>query len=318
MELEPMKILVFGGAGFIGSNLVEAMSCEGHTITIVDNLTTSFKGFSDIYSYPIHNMDIRQFNHFQNLKVDADVVVHLAASGNVVQSISNTRENFETNVVGTLNVLEFTRLNKIPKLIFASTGGAIMGNTMPPVSESSLPSPISPYGASKLAGEGYCEAYANSFGLNITALRFGNVIGKYCSSKQGIMNKVFDAILHDQTFNVYGDGLNTRDYVPVSNIVQGIISACKTNSVGFRRYHLSTGIETSILDFLQLCFEASGTNHQTLKISYLPDRLGEVSKNFANYDLAKNQLKYSPDVTLLEELKNAWNWYSRFDKKQKN
>ena len=172
-----MKVLITGGAGFIGSNLANRLSSLGNNITVFDNLSSGTKDYLCEKNISFVEGNILDFDRLTSVMCGHDAVIHLAARGNVVESINGTRLNFDTNVLGTLNCLEAAKNNNVKKFIFSSTGGALMGNTPPPVDEKSVPKPISPYGASKLAAEGYCSAFSASFGFDIVILRFANVYG---------------------------------------------------------------------------------------------------------------------------------------------
>ena len=158
-----MRILITGGAGFIGSNLANRLSSVGENITVYDNLSSGREDYLCEKNISFVEGDILDFDSLTSAIAGHDVVIHLAAKGNVVESINEPRVNFDTNVLGTLNCLEAANNNNVKKFLFASTGGALMGNTPPPVDEKSVPKPISPYGASKLAAEGYCSAFSSEF-----------------------------------------------------------------------------------------------------------------------------------------------------------
>ena len=175
----------------------------------------------------------------------------------MIESV-NPRQNFDVNVGGTLNCLEAAKVNSCKKFIFASTGGALMGNAPPPVSENSVPSPLSPYGASKLAGEAYCQAYSKSYGLHTLIFRFANVFGKYSLHKQGVFNKFFECITSGRPLQIYGTP--TRDFIYADDLVTGIIEGTERAP---KRRHFSPelGTETKILDFAKLLFKEYGSEH---------------------------------------------------------
>ena len=307
------NILITGGCGFIGSNLVDAISNSDYELTILDNFTHGKLGY--INETKISNLiegDIRDQRMLNKVVADQDIIIHLAAFGSVVDSVSNPNENFQINALGTFNVLEAARCANVTKVIFASTGGALFGNAMPPVDENSLPKPISPYGASKLSGEGYCSAFATAYGMNITALRFANVIGPNSWHKKGAITAFFKSIIKEENIIIYGDGSATRDFLYVEDLCNGIMSAVKLDDDGFSIFHLSSGKDVSIKELAYLCKEVADVpNHPVL---YESKRAGEIEKNFANYDLAENKLNFIPMISLTDGLKRTWNSYQDYYK----
>ena len=149
-------------------------------------------------------------------------VIHLAAAGSVIKSIEDPATNFDVNVLGTFRVLDAARRAGVERTVQASTGGALIGDATPPVDERSLPKPISPYGASKLAGEGYAYAFSQCYGLRTVSLRFANVYGPWSARKQGAMNMFFQAIHRGEPMVIYGDGTSSRDYTHVDDIATGL------------------------------------------------------------------------------------------------
>ena len=160
------KVLVTGGCGFIGANLVRILLDKGQQVAIFDNLSKGNRDYIDDLDVTFIEGDIRDAGALGEALAGADRVVHLAAYGSVVESVEDPQTNFEMNVVGTFNVLNQAVKHNIAKLVFSSTGGALIGDAIPPVNEQSLPKPISPYGAGKLCAEAYCHAFSKSYGIN--------------------------------------------------------------------------------------------------------------------------------------------------------
>jgi UDP-glucose 4-epimerase len=302
------RILVTGGCGFIGANLVPLLHANGHEITILDNLARGSKDYlDDLEAYQIVEADIRNEEAVCEVAKGHDVIIHLAAEGSVVESVAAPEENYSVNVEGTFKVLNAARRVGIGQIIFSSTGGALIGNSEPPVNEQSVPRPISPYGASKLAGEGYCCAFANAYDLSITALRFANVVGPISWHKKGAVTAFFKAIMNDDTIHIYGDGNATRDFLYVEDLCLGIIAALDTKKTGFNVFHLASGREVSIKELAKIaCRVALVPDHPIL---FNPKRKGEVERNFATYDLAKKELGFHPRVSIEEAMMLTWNWF---------
>lgn len=307
------KILVTGGCGFVGSNLVKMLADEGHAITIFDNFRTGSPDFlDDKKKYKLIVGDICNSSAINFAAQGMDAVIHLAASGSVVDSVASPENNFQTNVRGTFCVLDACRLAGVGKVIFSSTGGALIGNAAPPVSEQSVPRPISPYGASKLSGEGYCCAFSHAYGMSITALRFANVVGPVSWHKKGAVTAFCKAIMENKPITIYGDGTSTRDYLFVEDLCRGIIAALRSPALGFHVYHLASGRETSILELAKLIRKVAGEPEHP--IVFAEKRAGEVERNFADFSLAEAELGFSPRVSLEEAVDRTWSWLQQYGK----
>lgn len=308
-----MKILITGGCGFVGTNLIEAILKSKSFVTniaAVDSLVSNTKNEKYISSdVSIFRADLSDTTQVEKYLDSNTIVVHLAALGNVVDSVANPFANFEENVKKTLILLESMRRKECNKIVFSSTGGALMGNTCPPVDETSLPAPISPYGASKLACEGYIRSYCQSYGFSSVVLRFGNVYGKYSSHKKGVINRWISLATQNQDIVIYGDGSSTRDYVHVSDICAGIVKSIHTisDSEGgnFDIFHLSSGVETSLSDLASLIVNKTNSSSN---IRYKASRKGEVERNFASYSKASKVLDYSPSVSINSGLESTIQW----------
>ena len=296
-----MRVAITGACGFVGSNLVVQLAAQEAELILIDNFSRApVNNLPPEFRSSVIEVDIRDCFGLQEALRGIDILIHLAAFGSVVESVENPIDNFEINVTGTFNVLEAARVCRVRKVIFASTGGALIGNATPPVTETSLPRPISPYGASKLAGEGYCSAFANAFDIDITALRFANVTGPRSLHKRGAVNTFFKQLLDSKPITIYGDGTSSRDYLDVRDLCNGIRLAMQAELGGFNVFHLASGKEVSILDLAKHCAEAAGVSAPI--ISFKPSRPGEVDKNFANYALIEKTLGWKPCIELQQSL----------------
>ena len=190
-----------------------------------------------------------------------------------------------------------------------STGGALIGNAIPPVNEQSLPKPISPYGASKLAAEAYCHAFAKSYGIRTVALRFANVYGPYSGHKKGAITVFLRALHEGRPIQIFGDGKASRDFMYVDDICRGLELGLTTDLEPGTVAHLATGVETSVSELADACRQAVGLPDHP--IEYLPPRPGEVERNFATYDYAKQAMGFEPSVTLVDGLARTYEWYQQ-------
>lgn len=299
-----MRVVITGGLGFIGQNLAVHLSqLPGVHLTAVDwigDATSSEKAcydrvisacFADPITLPAY--------------LGADVVVHLAARTTVQESLQSPMDTFAENVVKTQYLLEFLRL-RVPgaKLIFASTGGAIIGDHDGPISENLPPRPLSPYGASKLAVEGMLSAYAGSFGMNTTALRFANVYGPLSWRKGSVIATFCKQALDTGQLTINGDGLQTRDYIYVDDICAAIEEVIWQDARGV--FQLGTGIGTSILD-LAAVFRALDP---ALRLANAPALPGEVRHNRADISHAAAVFGFSPQHSLSDGIRQTLDWFS--------
>jgi UDP-glucose 4-epimerase len=302
-----VTVLVTGGAGFVGATLVRRLTGAGQPVRVLDNFSTGDPAHLSGVGADVVKGDIRDAGALDAALAGVTAVVHLAAAGSVVASVADPRANFEANVVGTFRVLDAARRAGAERVVLASTGGALIGNATPPVDEDSLPKPISPYGASKLAGEGYAHAFAMSYGLRTVALRFANVYGPWSERKTGVMTRYFRAIQAGEPLVIYGDGSSSRDYTHVSDISRAIELALERDVLGGTVLHVASGVETTVADLARLCCAAAGAPDHP--IDYRPVRAGEVDRNFASYDRAARVLGYAPTVNLPDGIASTWRWF---------
>jgi UDP-glucose 4-epimerase len=300
-------ILVTGGAGFVGATLVRRLVANGYRVRVLDNLSTGDEAHLTGVDAELVKGDIRAADALDAALTGLDAVIHLAAAGSVVGSVADPAGNFDSNVLGTFRVLDAARRAGIARTVQASTGGALIGDATPPVNEQSLPKPLSPYGASKLAGEGYAHAFAKTYGLRTVAVRFGNVYGPWCARKRGVLNVYFEALHGGAPLVIYGDGTASRDYVHVSDIAQALQLALEKDVPGGTVVHAASGVETPLTALADLCRLAAGQPDHP--IEYRPARPGEVGRNFATYDLAHELLGYSPTVRREDGLPRLWQWF---------
>lgn len=292
----------------MGATLVRRLVASGYRVRVIDNLTTGDAAHLAGVDAELVTGDIRDAATLDAALTGMDSVIHLAAAGSVIGSVRDPATNFDVNVNGTFQVLDAARRAGIGRTVQASTGGALIGDATPPVNERSLPKPISPYGASKLAGEGYAHAFAQTYGIRTAAIRFGNVYGPWCDRKRGVLNVFFESI-HDGTpLVVYGDGTSSRDYVHVEDISSALQLALEAGNLpGGSVLHAASGVETSITELADLCRSAAGVPDHP--IEFRPKRAGEVGRNFASYDLAHELLGYTPTVKREDGIPRLWEWF---------
>lgn len=300
-------VLVTGGAGFIGANLVPRLVASGHRVRVLDDLRTGKAEYLEGVDAEVVTGDIADADTLDAAMRGVDAVVHLAAAGSVVESVADPATNFRNNAIGTFGVLDAARRAGIERLVFSSTGGALIGNATPPVDERSLPKPISPYGASKLTAEAYLHAFAVSYGMRTVALRFANVYGPYSGHKKGAVTVFLKALYDGTPITIYGEGTASRDFMYVTDICAGIEKGLGADVPGGTVCHLATGVETTVTQLAEACRTVVGLPDHP--IEHRPGRPGEVERNFATYDLAHELLGFTPQVSLHEGLAQTWDWY---------
>ncbi len=307
-------ILVTGGCGFIGANLL-AILTQKHAVRVLDNLSRGNLDYLQGLDFEFVQGDIRDTDVVSQVLQNIDTVIHLAAYGSVVESVADPMENFSINVMGTVNLMQACVKAKVKRFVFASTGGALIGNATPPVNELSLPKPISPYGASKLSIEAYCSAFSASYDFETVCLRFANVYGKYSAHKKGAVTVFIKALLTDKLMTIYGDGSASRDFLAVTDLCQGIAQAVDTQfAQAHTVLHLASNGETTIKALAEMLKTIA--NKPDHPIEFKPARAGEVDRNFARYDQAKAILGFKPSVELYQGLQQTWQWFANLDQAQ--
>lgn len=296
-------LLITGGAGFIGANLVRVLLAEGYTVRILDNFSTGRRSYLEGLDVEIVEGDILDRDVVETAVRHMDGVVHLAAQISVPESVIDPFLDCQLNVLGTLNLLEASRQANVARFVFASSN-ATLGRQPPPASETQAPLPISPYGASKLAGEGYCLAYHGTWGLGTIGLRFANLYGPFCTHTQGVIAQFFKNVVAKRPLTIHGDGQQTRDFIYVGDLCRAIKLALES-SISGELFQIATGIETSILD---LTAKIERVSQQSLQIRHGERRLGDIVKNFSAVSKAAELLGWQPSTALDEGLSQTWAW----------
>ena len=299
-----MRVLVTGGAGFIGSHVVDALVIRGDEVAVVDNLATG-KRENIRDNATLHVRDIREplEDLFDELRPDA--VFHLAAQADVRVSTERPHEDAEVNVLGTIRVLEAARRHGA-QVIFSSTGGAIYGECDGPAKETAALRPVSPYGTSKLAGEEYLRTYNRLYETIHVSLRYGNVYGPRQDphGEAGVVAIFLGALAAGEQARIFGDGTQTRDYVYVGDVARATVSALGQEGGVF---NVGTGREVSVLELYDLCRRAAGASADA---EHAPARLGELQRSVLDPGLAAEQLGFTAMVELEDGLAATWEWIS--------
>ena len=282
-------ISIIGGAGFIGTNIVKCLS-QKYEFKILDN------GFNNSGHLEFEHLEIGTASNKKIMRAikGSDVVINLAGHTRVLESIEDPHLSFLYNVKGFFDILMAAKELGIKKIINASSGGAIVGDAVPPIDEDFLPKPISPYGASKLCNEAFSSAFSGSYDMNIISLRFSNIYGRYCRNKESAVAKFIKQILNKETIHVYGDGNQTRDFLFVEDLVDAL-ECCITRDQLKGVFQLGSGTPTSVNELLENLTKVSKRN---LDIQYTPAKKGEIEQNYANITKAIKTLNWNPSTSL--------------------
>jgi len=352
--------LITGGCGFIGTSLIRNLMKErGQNIRILDNLSVGTKNdlesvcdFNEITLEEIEKTGQSEIDKSGKSIVELvkgdiveketamrsvrgrDVIVHLAANTGVGPSVKNPRKDLETNIIGTFNMLEAARYNNIQKFIFASSGAPV-GECEPPINEDIAPHPVSPYGASKLAGEGYCSVYNKTFNIQTVALRFGNVYGPGSGHKNSVIAKFIKEAMNGKPLEIYGDGSQTRDFIYIEDLVDAIkkavnhsnlnfikpgqrnkISSSKVSNnnyfIGGEVFQIATNSETTIREVIDIMVPIlNNVGVKNLKVTNGKKRIGDVARNYSDTSKAKKILGWYAKTNLQEGLTKTVAWFMK-------
>lgn len=311
MTINKNTWLVTGGLGFIGQHLLQRLLQEAPVagIRIMDNLSVGSKGLSpitvkldelrsqDIVRAPqgmeLVVADIRDLEACRSCATGIDTIVHLAANSEVTVSMEHPLQDCASNVTGTLNMLEAARSAGVRRFVFASSA-AVLGDAPPPLTEQVVPAPLSPYGASKLAGEAYCSAYGRSFGLGTVSLRFGNVYGPSMLQKDAVIMKFIRRAMQGLPLEVHGDGCQTRDFVHVEDLCNAIVHGARHASSA-QVFHISSATEVSVNELAGMIKDiAQRKLGRDVALSSGPQRPGDIRRSMFDISKARGELGFSP------------------------
>jgi len=317
-----MKLLVTGGAGFIGSHLVEALIAQGHTVSVIDN-------FNDFYdpaikrsnvsafarSVPIHEIEVCNQTAVGDVlaKEQPDVIVHLAGRAGVRPSVLYPELYLQTNIFGTFSLLEGAKQNGIPRFVFASSS-SVYGATkeLPFREDQPLHQTLSPYASTKLAGEHLCSTYAHLYGIQVVCLRFFTVYGPRQRPDLSI-HRFTHLIANGKPIEVYGDGSAARDFTYVDDTIQGVLGAIAFRSSPFEVFNLG---ESDTIDLLSMIGEIEKALGRKATIDFRPPVPGDMPRTYADISKAKQMLNYRPTTRIQEGIAKFVEWYRQTHQKR--
>jgi nucleoside-diphosphate-sugar epimerase len=306
-----MRYLVTGGAGFIGSNIVDELVGRGHEVVVLDDLSTgqeaNLSGVRKKIDFRVGT--ITDLATLQAACRGVDHVIHLAACTSVPKSVKDPIETNRINIDGTLNVLIAARDAKVRRFVFSASSAAYGELPELPKVETMQPAPISPYGVTKYVGELYAQVFGRVYGLENACLRYFNVFGPRqdpTSQYSGVLSRFMLAILEQRQPVIYGDGEQSRDFTYIENVVDETLRASEASGVSGMVFNGGTGVRITLNEVLKLLEKITGMKIQA---KHDPARAGDIRDSQADLSLARRVLGYEPRVRFEEGLKRTWDWY---------
>jgi nucleoside-diphosphate-sugar epimerase len=308
-----MRYLVTGGAGFIGSNIVDELVRRGHQVIVLDDLSS---GREQNLAGVRSKIDFRagtvtDLKDLQAACHGVDYVIHLAARTSVPRSVKDPLETNYVNIDGTLNTLVAARDAKVRRFVFAASSSAYGETPELPKLESMQPQPISPYGVTKYVGELYGQVFGRVYGLENASIRYFNVFGPRqdpTSQYSGVLSRFMLALIEGKPPVIYGDGEQSRDFTYIENIVDETLRACEAPSASGMVFNGGTGARITLNQVLQLLEKIAG---RKIQAQYDPPRTGDIRDSQADINLARKVLGYKPIVQFEEGLRRTWEWYKQ-------
>src|SRR5512134_3622855 len=311
-----MPFLVTGGAGFIGSNLAEALLSAGHKVRVFDNFLTgkreNLAGLAERFgsSYELLEGDLRDLEATRRAVEGADYVLHQGALPSVPRSVADPALSNAINVGGTVNLLIAARDAGVRRVVFAASSSAYGDTPELPKRESMTPNPKSPYAAQKLAGEHYMRIFQEVYGLETVSLRYFNVFGPRqdpMSMYAAVIPRFINSVLSGTSPTVYGDGLQTRDFTYIDNVVEANLLACSAPKAACGGvFNVACGARVSLLDILEIVCALAGKRVDPV---FEPSRPGDVRDSLADISRAREVLRYAPKVPFRDGLRATFEWF---------
>ncbi|HKV42841.1 MAG TPA: NAD-dependent epimerase/dehydratase family protein [Blastocatellia bacterium] len=312
-RLDGDKVLVTGGAGFVGSNVVRRLLERGAQVTVLDDFYTgseqNLPSSTDSHSsLEVVRGTVTDFDLVSKLVAQSNAVLHLAAR-NIIVSTHNPREDYEVNIGGTLNVLLAAREARIRRVVYSSSASVYGNSRYLPVNEDDATNMLSPYAVSKFAGENYCKAFYESYGLSTAVVRYSNVYGPgqspdnpYC----GVVSKFFEFAMKGESPRIHGDGEQTRDFTYVDDAVEATLMSAFSPKAEGQVYNVGTGRETSVNQLVRIIIDVSGAKVQP---AYIDRRdIDNIRRRVVNIEKIRRELRWVPSVTIEQGLKRTHEW----------
>jgi UDP-N-acetylglucosamine 4-epimerase len=324
VKLQNKKILITGGAGFIGSNLVERFLSQNNTVTVLDNFATGKR--ENLVNYQNNNKfiliegDIRNLEDCKLATQGQDIILHQAALGSVPRSINDPITTNEVNINGFLNMLVAARDNQVERLVYAASSSTYGDSKALPKVEENIGSPLSPYAVTKFVNELYAKVFADLYGMQVIGLRYFNVFGRRQDPEgayAAAIPKFIKSYMNLESPTLHGDGTQTRDFTYIDNVIHANEMAATTeNKNAFNQvYNVAFGERTELNDLLKILkdlLKEYNPKISAIEVKYGPERKGDVKHSLASIDKGKKLLNYQPEHNLERGLKEAIQWYYTF------
>ncbi|MDI6751439.1 MAG: NAD-dependent epimerase/dehydratase family protein [bacterium] len=310
MEFEGKKILVTGGAGFVGTNLVLSLLKKGSKVFILDDLTTGREEFLSKEAEFVRG-SVTNSHLVEQLVKEVEIIFHLAAR-NILLSSKHPKEDYEVNIGGTLNILLAAKKKGIERIVYSSSASIYGNPRYLPLNEEDNPNPLSLYSVSKLAGENYCIAFYEMYGLSTSVVRYSNIYGPYQSPINpycGVVAKFFQAAKKGFPLEIHGDGEHTRDFTYVEDAVEATLSVALSKKTEGRVYNVATGIEVNINT---LAKKITGLYNKELLSRYIDRRdIDNIRRRVLNVEKIRKDIRWIPNITLDEGLQRTKKWFDK-------
>jgi UDP-glucose 4-epimerase len=310
MLINGIKFLVTGGAGFVGSNIVNQLIKSGAKVTVLDDLSTGFINILPLDNPLLEFVEgsVVDFNIVDDLVKRCDIVIH-ASARNIIASTSNPMDDYNVNIGGTLNVLLAARKYEVKRVVYCSSASVYGNPKYLPINEDDSCRTLSPYSVSKLSGENYCNAFYESYAVSTAVVRYSNVYGinqrpdnPYC----GVISKFFHAVLNGNPPSIHGDGEQTRDFTYVSDVVEATILAAVSQKAEGQTYNVATGIESSINTLARMIIEIC--NSSVIPIYVDKRDIDNIRRRVLNIEKIRRELRWVPGITLKRGLEKTKTW----------
>jgi len=296
------RVLITGGAGFVGSNLARDLIADGVEVRIFDDLSAARDRYVRGLGVDLRHGSVTDPAATRRAVKGVDAVVHLAAMSGVGPSVEHPDRDFAINVQGTFHVLDAARRTGVRRVVFASSG-AVLAGARPPLHEAIVPQVLAPYGASKLYGEAALQAFQSVYGFTGVALRFSNVYGPNCAHKRSVVAEFLRRAAAGKPLVIYGSGRQTRDFLHVDDVSRAVRIALRSPSSG--AFQLGTGVETSVVRLANLVRKVAGRD---LSIERRPSRPGEAARNYVDPSKARAVLRWEARIGLPDGLASTYRW----------
>jgi len=319
MRFKEKNVLVTGGAGFVGSNLVDKLVQEGASVTVLDDLFTGKReNISHLEKIEFVEGSVTDYDLVARLVRGADIVFNLAVRNIIVSTVSPLLD-FQVNIGGTFNVLLAAKKYGVERVVYTSSASVYGNPRYLPINEDDCPSTLNPYAASKLSGENYCSAFYESYNVPVVVLRYSNVYGvnqsplnPYC----GVISKFFDRLMNGQAPQIHGDGEQTRDFTYVSDVVEATLLAALSPKAEGAVFNVGSGKETSINEMINLMIELTGL---PISVVYMDKRdIDNIRRRVLNIEKIRRVLRWEPTVTLKNGLEKTYDWLLSQNGKSRN